>query len=354
MAPSCEIRSSVKFSSFGEDDLINGKGIRSYIAKDASKLAAGFCTCIVHAIRLLCLCTTAATDPDLQDLLNIMVTDTMKNEHLWDVDEVMSRLKIELSTTTFQSLAQSFAGLIRQSTYLGELSWTGISSRTKLIKEVKVLYDSTDANKGKNMLFISFSQVPGNRVIELPYVFHIEKDSYKDGDIMDSTDHAVSFQTVGMVYSSLKGDKPNSYAFHFITYTRCFEDGQYQVYEHVPFPKGKVNGLHKVTHPLEEAKKGEELIPIKLQVLLQESGHSLVGLIKSLEKLQNLNHSSLPQHWMKDLFLAHCYMDLSLSEEAVNIYTVYCRKVFQNSIYIKSQIAKCFDNLRGKTIINKL
>jgi anaphase-promoting complex subunit 8 len=80
----------------------------------------------------------------------------------------------------------------------------------------------------------------------------------------------------------------------------------------------------------------------------------LVGLIKSLEKLQNLNHSSLPQHWMKDLFLAHCYMDLSLSEEAVNIYTVYCRKVFQNSIYIKSQIAKCFDNLRGKTIINKL
>ena len=35
----------------------------------------------------------AATDPDLQDLLNIMVTDTMKNERFWDVDEVMSRLK---------------------------------------------------------------------------------------------------------------------------------------------------------------------------------------------------------------------------------------------------------------------
>jgi hypothetical protein len=138
------------------------------------------------------------------------------------------------------------------------------------------------------MLFISFSQVPGNRVIELPYVFHIEKDSYKDGDIMDSIDHAVSFQTVGMVYSSLEGDKPNSFAFHFITYTRCFEDGQYQVYEHVPFPKGKINGLHKVTHPLEEAKKGEEpLNPIKLQVLLQESGHSLVGLILIRNNKQN-------------------------------------------------------------------
>ena len=130
MAPSCEIRSSVKFSSFGEDDLINGKGIRSYIAKDASKLAAGFCTCIVHAIRLLCLCTTATTGQDLEKVLKIMVTD-MKTKRLWDVNEVMSGLKLELSSITFQSLAHSFANLIGQSTYLGELSWTGISSRIK-------------------------------------------------------------------------------------------------------------------------------------------------------------------------------------------------------------------------------
>ena len=134
MAPSCEIRSSVKFSSFGEDDLINGKGIRSYIAKDASTPAAGFCTCIVHAIRLLCLCTTATTGQDLEKVLKIMVTD-IKTKRLWDVDEVMSGLKLELSSITFQSLAHSFAVLIGQSTYLGELSWTGISSRTKLIQE---------------------------------------------------------------------------------------------------------------------------------------------------------------------------------------------------------------------------
>ena len=272
MAPTCEIRSYVKFSSFGEDDLINGKGIRSYIAKDASSLAAGFCTCIVHAIRLLCLCTTATIGQDLEKVLKIMVTD-IKTKRSWDVDEVMSGLNLELSSITFQSLAHSFAVLIGQSTYLGELSWTGISSRTKLIQEVKVLYDSNDANKGKNMLFISFSQVPAVKVFDLPYVFHVNVD-----DDVNKPD--VSFQTVGMVYSSLEGDKPASFAFHFITYSRCFEDGQYQVYEHLPFPKGKINGLHKVSHSLEKAKKGEEpLIPIKLRVLLNESGHSLVGLI---------------------------------------------------------------------------
>jgi hypothetical protein len=152
MAPSCKIRSYVNFSSFGEDDLINRKGIRLYIAKDASTLVARFCTCIVHAIRLLCLCTTATTEQYLEEVLKNMVTD-MKTKRLWDVDEVMSGLKLELSSITFQSLTHSFADLIGQSSYLGELSWTRISSRTKLIAEVKVLYDSNDANKGKDMLF---------------------------------------------------------------------------------------------------------------------------------------------------------------------------------------------------------
>ncbi len=226
----------------------------------------------MHAIRLLCLCTTATTEQDSEKVLKIMVTD-IKTMRLWDVDEVMSGLKLELSSITFQSLAHSFADLIGQSTYLGELSWAGISSRTKLIEEVKVLYDSNDANKGKNMLFISFSQVPAVKVIELPYVFHV----HVGGDVNEPD---VSFKTVGTVYSSLEGDKPASFAFHFITYSRCFEDGQYQVYEHIPFPTGTINGLHKVSHSREKAKKSEELVnPIKLRVLLEESGHSLVGLI---------------------------------------------------------------------------
>jgi anaphase-promoting complex subunit 8 len=74
----------------------------------------------------------------------------------------------------------------------------------------------------------------------------------------------------------------------------------------------------------------------------------LANLIKSIDILNNLNHSALPQHWIKDLFLAHCYMELSLSEEALNIYQEYCNRGFNNSIYIKSQIARCYDNMRGK------
>lgn len=64
-----------------------------------------------------------------------------------------------------------------------------------------------------------------------------------------------------------------------------------------------------------------------------------------------MNHSALPQHWMKDLFLAHCYMELSLSEEAINIYMAFCNKGFSKSVYIKSQMAKCYDNLRGRMLI---
>jgi hypothetical protein len=223
-------------------------------------MAAGFCTCIMHAIRLLYLCTTAATEPDLQDLLNIMVTDTMKTERLWDVDEVMSRLKLLLSTITFQSLAQSFADLIEQSTYLGELSWTGILSTDQLEQKIKVLYDSNAANEGKNMLFISFIAIPSIERIELPYVFHIQKNSYKghpDGKIIDfadapdeATDAAVTFQTVGMVYSCLgmEGGKQASFAFHFITYSRCFKDGQYQVLKLVPDSDSPIYCLHKISH----------------------------------------------------------------------------------------------------------
>ena len=56
--------------------------------------------------------------------------------------------------------------------------------------------------------------------------------------------------------------------------------------------------------------------------------------------------SVLPQHWIKDLFMVQCFMELSLSEEAITIYTVFCNKGFSKSIYIKSQMAKCYDNLR--------
>jgi anaphase-promoting complex subunit 8 len=73
----------------------------------------------------------------------------------------------------------------------------------------------------------------------------------------------------------------------------------------------------------------------------------LANLIRSIDLLNSINHTLLPKHWIKDLFLAQCYMELSLSEEALNIYLEYSSKGFDKSTYIKSQIAKCYDNLRG-------
>ena len=49
---------------------------------------------------------------------------------------------------------------------------------------------------------------------------------------------------------------------------------------------------------------------------------------------------------MKDLFLAQCFMELSLSEEAVSIYATFCGRGFARSVYVKSQLARCYDNLR--------
>ena len=83
-----------------------------------------------------------------------------------------------------------------------------------------------------------------------------------------------------MVYSSLESDKPDSFAFHFITYSRCSKDGQYQVLKLVPDSHNPIYCLHKVSLSLEKPDDSKEpLLSITLRVLLQKSGHSLVGLL---------------------------------------------------------------------------
>lgn len=103
---------------------------------------------------------------------------------------------------------------------------------------------------------------------------------------------------------------------------------------------------------LSKLKLNEEAIQILVESVNKQptlwcAWIELAYLIRSIDLLNSINHSSLPQHWIKDLFLAHCYMELSLSEEALNIYLEYSAKGFEKSIYIKSQIAKCHDILRG-------
>ncbi|CAF0739094.1 unnamed protein product [Brachionus calyciflorus] len=110
-------------------------------------------------------------------------------------------------------------------------------------------------------------------------------------------------------------------------------------------------GLYVYAIVLNKLKLYDEAINILIESIKKRpslwcSWIELASLVKSIETLNSLNHNALPQHWMKDLFLANCYMELSLSEEALNIYSVYCQKGFAKSIYIKSQMAKCYDNLR--------
>jgi hypothetical protein len=87
-----------------------------------------------------------------------------------------------------------------------------------------------------------------------------------------------------MVYSCLgmEGGKPVSFAFYFITYSRCSKDGQYQVLKIDPDSHNPIHCLHRVSHRNEDP-----LEPITLQVLLEPFGHSLVGLILILNKYQN-------------------------------------------------------------------
>jgi anaphase-promoting complex subunit 8 len=104
---------------------------------------------------------------------------------------------------------------------------------------------------------------------------------------------------------------------------------------------------------LSKLKLTDEAITILVEAVNKEpmlwcAWLELGNLIRSIDILNTLNHKRFPQHWIKDLFLAYCYMELSLSEEALKIYSEYVNNGFSKSIYLKSQIAKCYDSLRGK------
>jgi len=286
-----EVQSYVKFSSFCEDELVAKNGFRSYSAKTSTNnnkiLVAGFCTCMVHAIRLLCLCETAlSTDKQLQNVLKIMVKD-MKTK-TWEVEEVILGLKLELAAVSFQLLAHSFSDIIKQTKYLGELSLAGISSRQQLIEEVKHLYNA-NAAKDIAILFISFDdKSTAKEGVELPYVFCFspEGEGHDNGKFInfadDDTDPSnfQTFQTVGMIYSFSEKNRQTLHTFQFITFSRCNEDGQYQVYENFPC-NAEVLVVHKVAHSKEDSE------PSKTLQLKLESGHSLVGLILVRNSNQN-------------------------------------------------------------------
>ncbi|XP_071167407.1 cell division cycle protein 23 homolog [Mytilus edulis] len=69
----------------------------------------------------------------------------------------------------------------------------------------------------------------------------------------------------------------------------------------------------------------------------------LAILIPDKETLLSL---SLPNHWMKNLFLGHMYLELQLNEEALKIYQGLVDGGFSKSTYIVSQMAVVYHNMR--------
>ncbi|CAC5376698.1 Cell division cycle protein 23 homolog [Mytilus coruscus] len=69
----------------------------------------------------------------------------------------------------------------------------------------------------------------------------------------------------------------------------------------------------------------------------------LAVLIPDKETLLSL---SLPNHWMKNLFLGHMYLELQLNEEALKIYQGLVDGGFSKSTYIVSQMAVVYHNMR--------
>ncbi|XP_055920521.1 cell division cycle protein 23 homolog [Eupeodes corollae] len=77
--------------------------------------------------------------------------------------------------------------------------------------------------------------------------------------------------------------------------------------------------------------------------MLWSSYVELAPLISEKEKIIALN---LPNHWMKQIFLAHAYIELYLNYEGLKQYENLRAAGFQNCIYITSQMALAYHNKR--------
>ena len=56
---------------------------------------------------------------------------------------------------------------------------------------------------------------------------------------------------------------------------------------------------------------------------------------------------SLPEHWMKQFFLGHAYLELQLKEDALKIYQSLSDHGFTKCTYVMAQIAETYNHLRG-------
>ena len=70
----------------------------------------------------------------------------------------------------------------------------------------------------------------------------------------------------------------------------------------------------------------------------------LAGLANEYEALEAIQ---LPKHWMMYFFAAHAFVDLKLSEQALESYAKLVEKGFEKSTYVKAQMAIAHHDRRG-------
>lgn len=70
----------------------------------------------------------------------------------------------------------------------------------------------------------------------------------------------------------------------------------------------------------------------------------LAGLANEYEALDSLQ---LPKHWMMYFFAAHAFVELKLSEQAVEAYTALITAGFDKSTYVTAQMAIAHHDRRG-------
>lgn len=56
----------------------------------------------------------------------------------------------------------------------------------------------------------------------------------------------------------------------------------------------------------------------------------------------------LPDHWIKQFFLAHTYLEQQFNDEALEIYKELRNQGFRESNYLLAQTAIAYHNKRGK------
>ena len=78
--------------------------------------------------------------------------------------------------------------------------------------------------------------------------------------------------------------------------------------------------------------------------MLWAAWQELTLIMPSKEKLLTL---TMPDHWMKQFFLAHTYLELLCNDEARNIYRNLHTNGFSESLFVLSEMATIHHNKRG-------